>query len=75
MMTFNTIDEKVAKEPITPGWYVTDDGVNDWMVYSLDENGNWSAHVLNGDSTRCVWSYIAQAGPVSLLAEYPRPRL
>jgi hypothetical protein len=62
-----------ATEPTEPGWYVTRDRVNDWMLYARDTLGNWSAHVLNGDSTDCPWSYIDQAGPVRLVLPYPRP--
>lgn len=55
--------------PTQEGWYRTQGGA-DWMLYSLYQ-GQWYAHVLNGDTVPCEWGYIDQAGPVWLIAQYP----
>jgi hypothetical protein len=58
-------------EPTVEGWYRTQGGA-DWMLYSLYQ-GQWYAHILNGETVACEWGYIDQAGPVWLIAAYPAP--
>ena len=51
------------------GWYRTIDSTN-WMLYSLDENFEWHAYMLNGESVACDFGYIEQGGPIELVAKY-----
>jgi hypothetical protein len=53
-------------EPTIPGWYHHPPSA-DWMIYSLYQ-GQWYAHVMNGDTSPCTWGYIEQAGEVELIS-------
>lgn len=60
-------------EPTVEGWYRTRDSAN-WMLFSL-YGEQWHAHSVDGFSTPCVWGYIEQAGPVGLVAAFPREQV
>jgi hypothetical protein len=52
-----------VKQPTQPGWYRSRKG-SDWLLYSLDQRGQWYAHTQGGDVTPCTWDFISQSGPV-----------
>lgn len=76
MMTTNeNVTDPEVPEPTVPGWYRSV-GTSNWMLWSLyptpsPVNGRWNAHVMNGSAVPCTWDYIAQSGPVELVAAYP----
>lgn len=65
-------------EPSQPGWYASaGEGLSDYLIYlrleDIDIPGvftrkrQWMAFTRSGESTKCDWGYIAQAGPITPL--------
>lgn len=58
-----------AQEPTQEGWYRTIESGN--VLLFARYRGQWYAHAIEGQVSRCAWSYIGQAGPVELVAAFP----
>lgn len=66
------VTETTVEEPIETGWYAYSGGAQ-FMLFHLDDQGQWWVHAANGSADQCVWSYIEQALGVWTLDRIPLP--